>query len=155
MNCCCHTMQWLFSHSTESKKNKNKMLCLNLHPWGFAHRKASGSKRFSYASFNLHQNSLNLATEIKVFLSSKPISVPVPLISSIIQSLQNVMVFGFPWLFNIERGEGGQDPELNWKLWKKVQYYSFCLQFDDWMPYKEVRKLSEKGFWTKELRNPD
>ena len=69
---------------------KKKMLCLTLHPWGFAHRKASGSKRFSYASFKLHQNSLNLATEIIVFLSSKPISAPVPLPSPIIQSPQNI-----------------------------------------------------------------
>ena len=63
-------------------------------------------------SFKLHQNSLNLATEIKVFLSSKPISVPVPLISSIIQSLQNIGLW-FSVIVEIERGEGGQDPELN------------------------------------------
>ena len=36
-----------------------------------------------------------------------------------------------------------------WKLWKKIKYNSFSLQSDDWIPFKEWRKLYEEGFGTK------
>ena len=37
-----------------------------------------------------------------------------------------------------------------WKLLRKIQLNSFCLQYDYWMLWNKCRKLSQKGFWTKE-----
>ena len=31
-----------------------------------------------------------------------------------------------------------------WKLKKQIQFNSFCLQFDDWMLWKEQRKFPRK-----------
>ena len=110
-------------------KNKTKMLCLNLHPWGFAHSKASGSKRFSSASFKLHQNSLNLASEIKVFLSSKPILAPVPLLSPIIQSPQNVGL----WFSVIVQHWKGRTGSVSWAELKALEESSILfLLFTNW-----------------------
>ena len=56
------------------------------------------------------------------------------------------------WLFNAGLINTGLE-RIWFQVWKlklkQIQFYSFCIQFDDWMPWEEENYWG-KCFWTKE-----